>query len=166
MKRSNMLCVVVMAMVVMPVKAIMNGDFTPAYSKRRTTDLTHCLRNKVDGNGQTFLHKIVDNCDNDAFAVSISLFDFIENELPALDEEDNELRKELILLQTAAHISPNLAMILVLSRAKDFVEIRDNNGETALDIAKRRNEYSGHQRCATCVELLSIFDAMNKDTQQ
>lgn len=160
MKSANMLFVAAMVMVVMPVKALIMGG-----AKQGTTDVTHCLRSKIDGNGQTFLHKIANNCDNDGFAVSIKLFDFIENELPALDEEDNELRKELILLNTAAQISPDLAMILMLSKAKDFVEIKDNNGETALDIAKRRNEYSAHNRCATCVELLSIFDATNKDAQ-
>jgi hypothetical protein len=159
-----MLFVVAMVMVVIPVNAIMNGDF-PAYSKRRTTDLTHCLRSKVDGDGQTFLHKIANNGDNDAFAVSITLFDFIENELPALDEEDNELRKELISLQKTAQVSPDLAMMLTLLKIKTFVEIKDNNGETALDIAKRRNGYSNHQRCASCIELLSIFDATNKAAQ-
>jgi hypothetical protein len=165
MKSSNMLFVVAMVMVMIPVNAIMNGDFTPAYSKRRTTDLTHCLRNKVDSNGQTILHKIVQNCDNDDFAVSITLFDFLENELPALAEEDNELRKELESIGAISHVSPELGMMLTLAKMKTFVEIKDNNGETALDIAKRRNEYSNHKRCALCVELLNKFDAMNKDAQ-
>lgn len=157
MKSSRVLFLLAGTMINFSANAIMLGG-----NRNNGINVTKALRSQVDDNGQTILHKLVDNCDNDDFTVSLRLFDFIENELPALVSHDSELGKKLMAINTIFELSPELAQMLALKEVHDYIETKDNNGDTALDIAKRRNEKNLHQRCGLCIEFLEIFNVMNK----
>jgi len=125
-------------------------------------DLEQYLFGDIDNNGQTILHKIAENCDNDDFTVRLKLFNFLENggkseSAKALEHKAQEYNELLQMLPK------ELVMIAMLKDANDFVQIKDNNGNTALDTAKKRNALNSHKRCSSCIEFLEAFDQLNKD---
>ncbi len=120
-------------------------------------DLEQYLFGDVDSNGQTILHRLAANCDNDDFTVRLKPFDFVEN------VEKSESFKHLqVKMALCNAMSKDIAQAFVMVELNDFVQKKDNNGETALDIAKKRNVLNSHKRCTSCVEFLNIFDELNK----
>lgn len=109
----------------------------------------------VDSNGQTILHRIADNCDNDDFALKLKLFDLLENQIPNnMEKIESKLEKYDLL----SKISPEAASVVMLSKVLAYAKHKDKNGDTALDIAKKRNMLSSHKRCGSCAELLELFE--------
>jgi hypothetical protein len=125
-------------------------------------DLEKYLFGDVDSNGQTILHRIVANCDNDDFTVRLKLFDFLENFEKS--EGPQLIQSKVALYSMISHLAPdqNTAALAILIDMNNFVQTRDNNGATALDIAKKRNALNPHKRCTSCVELLGKFEELNK----
>ena len=124
----------------------------------RSVDLgTYLSGNYVDANGQTLFHIIAKNCDNDNFKAKIKVFDFLENKLPV---EAEKLGKKGQVFEAMQRLSPELAAMAMAVEMIEFIEIKDNNGETALDLAKKRNALSGHKRCDVCVKLLEVFEQL------
>lgn len=146
-----LLCTIVM------VSSVIN-----AHKVRRAIDVSKYLTgNYVDENGQTILHKIAQNCDNDKFTLKIKPFDFLENKFP---EEKVKLEQKGQQFQDMARIiSQELLMFVMIGEAIEFIETKDNNGETALDIARKRNALTEHTRCNSCVELLEKFELLKND---
>jgi hypothetical protein len=155
MKSSRVLFLCVTVMLGSALNAIIThgGD-----RYHRSVDLGKYLSgNYVDANGQTLFHIIAQNCDDDNFKAEIKVFDFLENKLPA---EVDKLGKKGQLFEVMQQLSPGLAGMAMALEMVEFIEIKDNNGETALDLAKKRNVLSGHKRCDVCVTLLEVFEQL------
>lgn len=121
-------------------------------------DLEQYLLGDVDRNGQTILHRIAGNCDNDDFAVRLKLFDFLEN--APQSESVRALSTKMVVLGS---LPEDVATLVVVTDMLNFIQRKDNNGETALDIAKKRNALNPHKRCNVCVELLEKCAELDKD---
>ena len=124
-------------------------------------DLEQYLFGDVDSNGQTILHRIADNCDNDNFTLRIKLFDFLEN--ADKSESAQAMGKKIEMYNTLSQVLPKeLVGLAVLEEINNFVQIKDNNGNTALDIVKKRNTLNPHKRCNDCLQAFQEFEKINE----
>ncbi|HLJ31712.1 MAG TPA: hypothetical protein VKU36_04700 [Candidatus Babeliales bacterium] len=124
-------------------------------------DLEQYLFGDVDSNGQTILHRIAGNCDNDNFTVRIKLFDFLEN--ADKSESAQAMGKKIEMYNALLQVLPKeLVAVAVLEEINDFVQIKDNNGNTALDIVKKRNTLNPHKRCDGCLLVFQEFEKINE----
>ena len=162
MKSSKMLLLLAATMMSATANIVASENVPTPMVTDGVMDLEQYLFGDVDNNGQTILHKIAENCDNDDFTVRLKLFNFLENggksESAKVLESKAQVYNELFQM-----LPKELVMIAVLKDANGFVQIKDNNGYTALDITKKRNTLNPHKRCGSCIEFLEAFEKMNKD---
>jgi hypothetical protein len=125
-------------------------------------DLEQYLFGDVDSNGQTMLHRIAGNCDNNNFTVHLKLFDFVEN--CGKPERTQALQQKMALYSLISNLAPDkdIASLAILMDMNDFVQKKDNNGETALDLAKKRNALNPQKQCGFCIEALEVFEKLNE----
>src|SRR4030095_1603040 len=107
--------------------------------------------NKVDADGKTFLHILAENCDNNEFTIEIKPFNGIDKKI---QQESAKLAWEVALASTFSEQKQNE---IALGRAKTIVMAKDNDGETALDILKRKNAVANScERCKVAMELFQV----------
>ena len=151
MKNSRMGILLASTMMSLSVNAIMMSD-----GVGKTIDLSEYLSgDKIDAQGQTILHQLAEHCDQDTIILSLDVADFADNKLPAeWDKNKNQIEALLFMSQ----FSPALPAAFLIGEMTKFVQLKDNNGDTALDIAQRRNALHPCDKCAFAIELLEKFD--------
>jgi hypothetical protein len=151
MKSSKLFFLLIGMMISCTADAIMVGGYG-----NRDVDLEQYLFGDTDKNGQTILHRIAANCDNDNFAVRFKPFGIAES----LESESAQRLQAKIIMYNM--LPTDIASVMLLQEVYEFAQKRDNNGETALDIVRQRNASNPHQRCAACIELLEKLAEFNK----
>lgn len=158
MKMFKILCAVVMVTGI--ACGVIADENTPMITDG-VVNLEQYLFGDVDSNGQTILHKFAENCDNDDFTVRLRLFDFLEN-----FEKSESVKLFQVKMAMYDILPKEMAQAFVMMDANNFIQKKDNNGETALDIARKRNTLNPHKRCTACVDILEIFEKFDKELNQ
>ena len=118
--------------------------------------------NYVDEKGRTFLHKLAHHSCRKKFTLQLDLFDFVENKIPV---EKPKLENCINEMRFLYNLSPEFAFLVVLAEAVQFVNLKDNNGDTALDLARKSRDESilggdvPHERNQLLIDALSNFEA-------
>lgn len=125
--------------------------------------------NYVDQEGRTLLHKFAQHSCGKKFVVKFDAFDFFENKLPA---EIPKLKNKLEPLIMLAQYSPELAMHLtgeiIVVHAIKFTNQKDNDGNTALDLARIarqeaiNNGETPHDRNELLINALEALEPKNE----
>ena len=121
----------------------------------------YLIQNKVDAEGKTFWHKLAENCDNDEFQIEFKPFNGIAEKLAL---EAKNLREEAEVLSI---LPEEMRNVVILARVVQVLTAKDNNGDAALDILKRKNAVPNPcDRCLLGEQLLQQFhnfaEEMNK----
>lgn len=122
--------------------------------------------NYVDQDGRSFLHKFAQHSCGKEFVVKFDAFDFFENKLPA---EMPKLKNRLETLLFAYKIHPDLAGVLVAGEFAKFANQKDNDGNTALDLARIARQEAldngdiPHGRNESLIGLLEGFEPKHEE---
>jgi ankyrin repeat protein len=93
--------------------------------------------NYVDKDNRTFLHMVALHSCKNKCEVTIDLFDFMRNKLPV---EIPKLNNSAECLYFVSRVDPNCAYMIVAETAIRFANRKDNNGDTALDLARKAHQ--------------------------